>query len=167
MIGIKDNPKHNYKEIVKKQMAIEIILNILIGKSSRLFEKLYNEGLLLDEPSIEYEFSKQYAHVLIAAQSKDPPKVNNEILQEIERLKKEKFNKQDLERSKKRIYGAYITEYNNVSDIGRMFASDFVKDINSFEYIEKFDQIDEEYLMQTLNNIFQQEKTVLSVIKPK
>ncbi len=167
MIGIKDNPKQNYEQIVKKQMAIEIILNILIGKSSELFEKLYNEGLLLEEPSLEYEFSKQYAHILIAAQSKKPQAVKEAIIQKIEKMKKEPINKENFERSKKRIYGAYITEYNNVADIGRMFASDFVKGINSFEYIEKFDEIDEKYLKQILNEIFIEEKMVMSVVNSK
>lgn len=167
MIGIKDNPKQNYDQIVKKQMAIEIILNILIGKSSELFAKLYNEGLLLEEPSLEYEFSKQYAHILIAAQSKNPQAVKEAIIQEIEKMKKEPINKENFERSKKRIYGAYITEYNNVADIGRMFASDFVKGINSFEYIEKFDEIDEKYLKQILNEIFIEKKMVMSVVNSK
>lgn len=46
MIGIKDNIE-NYSEIVKRHIAIEILLNLLIGKSSKLYNQLYQEGLYL------------------------------------------------------------------------------------------------------------------------
>ena len=57
MIGIKDKLP-NSEEIVKKHIAIQIILNMLIGKSSNLYKDLYNSGDLLAEPDLDYEFSK-------------------------------------------------------------------------------------------------------------
>ena len=119
----------------------------------------------MSEPDFDYEFSKEYAHVLISGQSKDPKKVYEEILKEIENMKKQPLNKEQFERIKKKIYGNYVTEYNGVADIGRMFVSDYIKGINSFEYLDKFNRIDESYIKQILNNIFVEEKTILSVIK--
>ena len=42
-IGYKDNEelKENRENIVKKHIAIEILLNMAIGKSSELYKKLY------------------------------------------------------------------------------------------------------------------------------
>jgi predicted Zn-dependent peptidase len=167
MIGIKDNPNTDSENIVKKHIAIEIILNMLVGKSSKLYARLYEQGLLLEEPSIDYEFSKQYAHVLIATQSKNPQKVYEEILKEIENMKKQTLNQEDFNRTKRKIYGSYVAEYNNVADIGRMFVSDYIKGINSFEYIEQFEQVDEKYVKEILNKIFKEEKTIISIVEPK
>ena len=163
MIGIKDKLPEN--DIVKKHIGIEIILNMLIGKSSKLYSKLYSEGLLMGVPDIDYEFSSQYAHVLISGQSVDPKKVNEEVLKEIEQMKSAQIDKQEFERIKKKIYGDYAVEYNNVSDIGRMFVADYIKGINSFEYIEKFDQIDENYIKELLNTVFDENKAILSIVK--
>ena len=153
------------KDIVKKHIGVEIILNMLIGKSSKLYSKLYSEGLLMGPPDMDYEFSSQYAHVLISGQSVDPNKVNEEILKEIQEMKQKEIDKQEFERIKKKIYGDYAIEYNNVSDIGRMFVADYVKGINSFEYMEKFDQIDENYIKDLLNNVFDENKAILAVVK--
>ena len=163
MIGIKD--KLPDKDIVNKHIGIEIILNMLIGKSSKLYSKLYSEGLLVGAPDIDYEFSSQYAHVLISGQSVNPNKVNEEILKEIQKMKQKEIDKQEFERIKKKIYGDYAKEYNNVSDIGRMFVADYVKGINSFEYIEKFNQIDESYIKDLLNHVFDENKAILAVVK--
>ena len=100
VIGFKDIVSDE-KEIVKKHIAIEILLNMMIGKSSELYKRLYEEGMLLSQPDLEYEFSKQYAHILISGQSKDPKKVMEELIKQIEKMKKDKLNEQDFRQNKK------------------------------------------------------------------
>ena len=167
MIGFKDNIKDKYNEVVKRHIAIEIILNMLIGKSSNLYNELYKEGYLLSQPDLEYEFGNEYSHVLIGGQSKNPQKVYEKIAEKIQEMRNNNINVQEFERIKKKIYGDYAVEYNNVADIGRMFASDYIKGINSFEYMDKFEEIDAEYAKQVLNEIFTEDKMIMSVIKGK
>lgn len=167
MIGFKDNIKDKYKEVVKRHIAIEIILNMLIGKSSNLYNELYKEGYLLSQPDLEYEFGNEYSHVLIGGQSKNPQKVYEKIAEKIQEMKNNDINVQEFNRIKKKIYGDYAVEYNNVADIGRMFTSDYIKGINSFEYMDKFEEIDAEYAKQVLKEIFTEDKMIMSVIKGK
>ena len=167
MIGFKDNIKDKYNEVVKRHIAIEIILNMLIGKSSNLYNELYKEGYLLSQPDLEYEFGNEYSHVLIGGQSKNPQKVYEKIAEKIREMKNNDINVQEFERIKKKIYGDYAVEYNNVADIGRMFTSDYIKGINSFEYMDKFEEIDAEYAKQVLKEIFKEDKMIMSVIKGK
>lgn len=167
MIGFKDNIKDKYNEVVKRHIAIEIILNMLIGKSSNLYNELYKEGYLLSQPDLEYEFGNEYSHVLIGGQSKDPQKVYEKIAEKIQEMKNNDINVQEFNRIKKKIYGDYAVEYNNVADIGRMFTSDYIKGINSFEYMDKFKEIDAEYAKQVLKEIFTEDKMIMSVIKGK
>lgn len=167
MIGFKDNIKDKYNEVVKRHIAIEIILNMLIGKSSNLYNELYKEGYLLSQPDLEYEFGNEYSHVLIGGQSKNPQKVYEKIAEKIREMKNNDINVQEFERIKKKIYGDYAVEYNNVADIGRMFTSDYIKGINSFEYMDKFEEIDVEYAKQVLKEIFTENKMIMSVIKGK
>ena len=167
MIGFKDNIKDKYNEVVKRHIAIEIILNMLIGKSSNLYNELYKEGYLLSQPDLEYEFGNEYSHVLIGGQSKNPQKVYEKIAEKIQEMRNNNINVQEFERIKKKIYGDYAVEYNNVADIGRMFTSDYIKGINSFEYMDKFKEIDAEYAKQVLKEIFTEDKMIMSVIKGK
>lgn len=167
MIGFKDNIKDKYNEVVKRHIAIEIILNMLIGKSSNLYNELYKEGYLLSQPDLEYEFGNEYSHVLIGGQSKNPQKVYEKIAEKIQEMRNNNINMQEFERIKKKIYGDYAVEYNNVADIGRMFTSDYIKGINSFEYMDKFEEIDAEYAKQVLKEIFTEDKMIMSVIKGK
>ena len=84
-----------------------------------------------------------------------------------EKLKKEGLEKQQFERIKKKIYGDYITEYNDISGVARMLMADYFKGINSFDYLETYKQITKEYAKQILNDVFKEENTIISVVEPK
>ena len=169
VIGIKDKPEQgnveNKKIMVKKQIAIEILLNMIIGRSSVLYQDLYQKGILYAQPSLEYEFSNTYAHVLITGQSNKPEEVYQKVKAEIKRLQAEGINEKDFLRIRKMIYGGYIREYNDVADIARMFLADSMKGINSFDYLEEIEGINVEYLKQVLKDVFKEEKMVLSIVK--
>lgn len=167
VIAIKDKVLENKTEQVKKHIAIEIILNMLLGKSSELYKKLYEEGLLITQPELEYEFSKEYAHVAISSQSNNPEKIMEELKKEIQNLKEVGLNEEHFERIKKKIYGNYITEYNDISSIARMLMSDYFKGINSFDYIENHKQITKEYAEKILKEVFDEDKMIISIVKGK
>ena len=73
----------------------------------------------------------------------------------------------ESERIKRKIYGDYVTEYNSVGDIARMFLSDSFKGINAFDYIEKYNTVTKEYAEQILSTVFDENNMVLSVVKSK
>ena len=163
-IGIKDKINTS-KEKVKRHIAIQIILNLLIGESSNLYDRLYKEGLVFSIPSIDYEFSDNYGHVLITGSSNDPDKLLDEVKIEIRKFIENGIEKSDFDRIKKMIYGEYVKEYNDISDIARIFLSDFMKGINSFDYIEEIETVNIDYTKQILIEAFDVEKIVLSVVK--
>lgn len=160
IVGFRDILKD--ESCVKKQIAIEIILNSLIGKSSKLYQKLYNEGTIMSPLDFDYEFSDEYSHILISGQSDEPKKVYENILNTI---KNEELELDDFERSKKALYGEYVSEYNDVENIGRLFLQDAIRGINSLEYIESFNKIDINYVQNIKNNLFKEGMSALSVIK--
>ena len=165
VIGIKDN--HSQTDIVTKHIAIEILLNILIGKSSNLYKRLYEEELIMSEPDLEYEFAKSYAHITITGGSKEPKKILEEFKKEIQTVKENGINEQNFKRIKNTVYGEYVKEFNNVSDISRMFVSDYFKGINSFDYIDRSDVITLGDVTSVLNTVFNEDKIVLSIVKGK
>ena len=94
-----------------------------------------------------------------------PEEVYNRFKEEVKRFKQEGINEEDANRIKKTIYGRYVLEFNDVQDIARMFLVDYFKGINSFDYLEEIESINVEYLKQVLNNVFKEEKMVLSIVK--
>ena len=161
-IGIKDTPS---EEKVRKHIAVEILLNMLLGRSSKLYKEIYGQGIIFNQPSLEYEFTEGYAHVLITGQATEPEKVFETFKKEIKMLKENGINEEEFNRIKKMIYGGYVKEYNDVAETARMFLADFFKGINSFDYIDEIESVKSDYANQVLKETFDDSNMVLSVVK--
>ncbi len=160
-IGFKDKVE---KDMVKKHIAIEIILNTLFGKSSKLYRELSEKNLLLGTLDLEYDYSKEYAYILINGQSREPKKVIQRINDEIENAIKNGLNEEDFIRNKKKIYGDHIVEYNSVEETARMFLVDYFKGINSFDYLEKYEEVTKDYAEEVLKQVLTKDKEVTSIV---
>ncbi len=168
-IGIKDKPLdtcegNGKEELVKKHIAIEILLHLLFGESSDLYKQLYDKGIISGSPNMEYEFSRGYAHILISGQSNQPEEVYKAFREQLKKMKENGIDEAQFNRIRKTLYGDYIKEYNDVTDIARMFLADYFKGINSFDYIEQIMTVNTEYAQQVLKEVFNENMMVLSVV---
>lgn len=162
-IGIKCKPVTQYEK-VRTHIAMQIILNMLFGESSNLYKELYQDGNLFTSPSLAYEFSDSYAHVLISESANDPEMVYTKFKNKVKEFKESKLDENNFDRIKKMIYGEYIKEYNDVTEISKVVLSDFMKGIDSFDYLEEIDGVDLDFVNQVLKQYFVDDKMVLSVV---
>lgn len=162
IIGFKDKVEG---DMVKKHIGIQIALNTLLGKSSKVYKELVDNNLILGMLDREYEFSKNYAFTIITGVSRNPEKVIERITKELKDARENGLNEEDFIRNKKNLYGDYVTEYNSVDEIARILLTDYFKGVNSFDYFEKYNEVTKEYAEEILRNIFIEEKQITSITK--
>jgi predicted Zn-dependent peptidase len=163
LVGYKVKNEAN-ENLIKKDLAIEILLNIILGSSSKLYKRLYEDGLILSEFGYDFEYARDYAHIIIQNSSIDPHKVIEEIKNEITFFINQGISDEEFERQKKNIYGGYVRHYNDVSTIGNMAISQYFKGNNMFLFFEEFETIDKAYVEEVLKNTFIEEKNVISIV---
>lgn len=160
MIGYRDFIKE--EDSNKKDVAIKIIFNSLLGKCSETYQKMYNEGLVMRELGVDYEYSDQYAHVLIDGESPEPEKVYEYVK---ETLQNGKITEEAFERSKKRLYGEFVTNFGDVEQIGRMFLQDSIKGVDTLDYINQLNKITLKDVNEIKKCIFCEEKSIISIVR--
>lgn len=165
VIGIKD--KVEKENIIKKELILNILLNYLLDENSKLYKELYDEGLLISEPDLEYEYSDIYSHMMIFSYSKDPNKVFEKVKEEIRILKENGLEEKAFNRVKNKIYGRLITSYNSPGQVGRIFMRDYMNNIISFDYLNEWNNINIEGANKELKDRFVEDKMILSIINPK
>lgn len=159
-IGYRDYLENEDK--ILKQLAAGIIINSIVGKTSKNYKEMYDKGLLLSALDYDFENTDEYSHILLSSVSEKPEEVY-EIVTRV--LEQELVEEEDFERSKKALYGEYVSEYNDVEEIGRMYLQDAMKGINSLDYINAFENITLEYVHKIQKGIFKKENSVLSIIR--
>ena len=166
MLGIKCkkinsiNILDNSIEQIRKHIAVDIILDIILGSGSKLYNELYDEGLIFSEFSSMYEYARDYSHILIQSQSYEYEKVVDRMKKQFEEFKNTGFNDVDFNRSKRKNYGMYVREFEDVESIGNNFVDSFFKGINPFDFIEESKNIDKEYVEKILKEDFKEDSMI-------
>ena len=160
MIGYRDFGEKTNQP--KKELAIKIILNSLIGECSDTFQDLYNDGLLMRSLNYDFEYSDQYSHVIIDGESENPEKVYKMI---VKKLQDGKISKEEFERSRKAILGDIVCSFDDVEDIGRNFLTNKIRGVNYLQYADEIQNITLEYVEKIQKEIFTEEKAILSVVR--
>lgn len=163
VIGIKENSEEQIN--TKKVLTVEIILEILLGKSSELYKKMYENKDLIVPLDYDYEFSQSYSHIIISSQAKNPKKIFEEIKKQVKKYIESGIHEEEFERIKKKIYGEYVMQYNDIDVISRNLLADHFKGIKPFEFIEEFKSLNINYANEILRKMFKEENMVISIVK--
>ena len=156
----------NNNDLVKRDVAIEILLSIIAGDSSKVFEELYNDGTITKSIGTDFTFEEDYAYSSFSFESNDVDKVVDRIKNEISSLKENGLDDEIFSRTKKMLYGGLVRNFNDSTDVARAFVMDYFKGINTFEFVDAYQNIDKSYVEGVLKEHFNFENMALSVVNP-
>lgn len=162
--GYKENA--DKKPTVKDRVCTGILLEIIAGDSSPLYEELTNDGLINDEFSFEYFNGEGYSSVIFEGESSDPKAVAQRIKAEVERLKVDGINKKLFSAVRQGMYGNAIRVFDSVEGIAMQFVDCAVNDSCLFDEIKYLKSVTVDDVYKRLD-LLENDKTVLSVINPK
>ena len=166
-IGFKDNlPNMSGRELLKKEIVTEIILEAVFNTSSDLYLDLYEKGLIDSTFGTETELSSEYGFSLIGGESAEPEKVYEIIKAELAQLISHGIDKSAVDRAKKVLISQDIRVFNNVVEMGNLFLHRLINKQNPLEYREIAKDITYEDVYKRLCEHFDPDNCVLSVVKP-
>ena len=149
----------------KTALLYNLALEIIAGKFSPLYTRLIDLGYINTSFGKEYFYGRGFASVFFSGESKEPEKVRDEILTEINRLKNEGISKEDFEICLKKKYGAEIFSYNDVDDLANNLCEAWLNGYGIFDTIELYKEITKEDVESVIRNGFDTDNLCLSVIK--
>lgn len=151
---------------LKSKVCVALLLELICGDASPLYERLMNEGLINDDFDYEYFTGAGYAAVIFGGESKDPARVAELIKQEIARLRDEGADKKLFSAVKCSMYGDAIRRFNNVEGIAMQLAECAMLDFDLFEELKLLKTVTYDDVLRRLD-VFDDQNAVLSVILPK
>ncbi len=165
-IGFKEPCNEGEERSLKEIIVTEMLLDIIAGDVSSLYERLTKEKLINDEFSTEYFTGRGYAVTMFSGESLEPEKVFIEIKNEIERIRREGIDKELFEALKNDMYGEAVAQFNSAQKIGSALVGCAVCGDDPFDSINVIKNLTVEDIYERLS-VFDEKKTVLSVINPK
>lgn len=141
-VGFKDTDVgYDGNNLLKKEMETSLILEQVFGRSSKLFRRLYDEGLINDAFGNDYIGEKDYGYSMVSGESRDPMKVCEIIKSEISKGGEQILYQDKFERIKRKFIGQFLSSFNSVEYIGSNFVSYYMRKINLLDYLDVINEI--------------------------
>jgi len=163
-LGFKQKISSPYRRL-KSKICVDMLLEIICGDASPLYARLMNEGLINDDFDCEYFTGNGYAAVIFEGESKDPERIKNEIISEIERLRVEGIDKKLFSAVKCGMYGNAVRKFNSVEGLAMKLTECAICEYDLFEEIKLLKTVSYDDVLKRLD-VFDCENSVLSVINP-
>lgn len=154
-------PKQDLKTIIETT----VLLEILAGNTSNLYNSLFNQGLINENFSKEYFIGYGYEAIIFDGESENPKEVANQIKKEVARLKKEGISDEEFEAVRRSLYGKEIMSYNDIDTIANGLVSAHFGEYDIFDTVEIFKNIKKSDVLSRLDKVMDEKYSALSVVK--
>ncbi len=163
-IGFKEDIKTPCRTL-KESIISNILLDVIAGKTSSLYEKLLDEGLINTTFDTEYFEGYGYSAHIFTGESYEYEKVREYINEELQRVINEGINEEDFDRIKKKHYGNFIMNFNDIDSISNSLIGAYFNGDGLFEQLEVLESITVDDVNNRLRTAINIENSSMSVIK--
>lgn len=166
-IGIKDvNIPAEPSARARRDAVMSMINDLLFSQTSRLYNSLYEEGLISPDMTSSYTISESFAFHSVSGESYCPETVFDRVREYVEDIRRRGFEKEDFERCRKVFYSSFVREFDSTDDIANNLISFVFDGIEMFDYADIIASLTCEEVTETLRSDMKDELFTLSVVYP-
>ena len=166
-IGFKCEPAETGLEAMRREIIGDLAAEILVGESSALYQRLYEDGLIGAGFSAGYESVKDACQLSASGDSDAPEQVLEAILQEAERIRQEGFEEELFQRLKKSSLGRRTRDLDSFESICYRICAYHFDGADYFRFPEAYASVTPADVRGFLAATVCRERAVLSVVHPK
>ena len=165
-IGFKEDIKTPMRTL-KESMESNILLDIIAGPTSSLYEEMLNDNLINTTFDTEYFEGYGYSAHIFNGESENYEKVRERINLEITRLMETGVDEESFKRIKKKHYGSLIMDFDSIDSISNSLISAHFNGEGLFDQLKLLESITIDDVNRRLKEAFNIENSSMSVIKNK
>ena len=154
-------------DLYRQQLVGELAAQCVCGKSTVLYDTLYQRGLVDRTFDPDYFTFAGGACALFSGESSDPEAVREALEQEIRRVAHDGIEEAVFRRNKKALYGKYIRRCSDASGVCRMQAEAVFSGAMAFDFADVFQSITQEEIVQRIQVWAKPDRTAMAVIVPQ
>ncbi|MBQ9349124.1 MAG: insulinase family protein [Oscillibacter sp.] len=167
LTGFKCRPGADGRDGFRQSLIGELASDLLLGDSSPLYLRLYNQGLINDTFGGDYESMPGAAFFYAGGDSRDARAVRSAILEEAAKIADRGVEEDYYQRVRRAIYGSFLRGFNSFENIAVSLTEGYFKGYDPFRFPELFESVTQEDVKAFLRENVTEERCVLSEVVPK
>ena len=167
-IGVKDPVLlTDGTERIRRYAAMSILCDALFCRSGRLYNSLFEEGLISPDFSFYYTATETFAYTAISGEADDPELVLERIKAHIRDAIRSGIPQADIERSRRVLYSEFVKDFDSTEEIAYNLIDFVFDDVDLLSFGDILMNTTYEEMELLLKEAFADEYISLSVVWPK
>ncbi len=165
--GYKDYLPEGISYRTPEQLAAAgVLLEVMAGRSSQLYNQLMNQGLINSSFSFDYFDGPGYGVWMFGGESANPDAVASSISDEIARLRADGISEDAFESARNALYGRQVASLNDVDNVSDSLMNDYFAGRQPFSAVEAAASLSRQAVLKLLDTCFGENQASLSIISP-
>ncbi|SFA73135.1 MULTISPECIES: pitrilysin family protein [unclassified Bacillus (in: firmicutes)] len=156
------------EELLKNELTMNVLLDLLFGKSSDNYNRLYDEGLIDETFSYDYTQEFGFGFAMVGGDTDQPDKLADTIQEMLESAKNGAvFTEDQLARAKKKKIGGFLRAVNSPEYIANQFTRYAFNEMNLFDVVPTLEKITLEDVKRLATEVISEERFSVCQVVPK
>ncbi len=168
MIGFKEKASSSKgADLHYKESVTKLMLETLLGSSTKLYQSLYEQQLILDSFGHEFNITEEYGFSVIGGDTPNPDKLIEILKSEIEKAQENGLDEETFLRTKRKRIGGFLRMLNSPEAIAGEFARHRFRGSDLFDTMQQYEMCTLEQANARLREHFDFEQMAVSIVTSK
>ena len=167
LLGFKCAPAADGEAYLRQGLIGDMASDILLGDSSPLYLRLYDQGLINGSFGGAYEMMPGMAYLYAGGDSRDPRAVSAAIVAEAKRLGEEGIDEAFYQQVRRASFGELLRSLNSFENIAVSLTEGYFHGFDDYRFPQVFDSITKDDIAALLRESIREERSALSLILPR
>jgi predicted Zn-dependent peptidase len=141
-VGIKNNEsKLQGNQLMKYELALDIIFEYLFSKSSDYYQQLLEEELINDSFGYELTIEYSFGFGVISSDTNKPEELKARLIEMLLKARNLDMSEEDFTTIKNKMLGSTIKALNSPENIANSFTRYKFNDMNMFDVIKTYEEL--------------------------
>ncbi len=157
------------REMLKHELSVQIALELIFGRTSNFYERVYEEGLIDETYAFDFTLENGFGFAMIGSDSSEPDKLTSAIKEELAKFEgNSHFENADLERIKRKKIGFFLRALNSIEFIANQFTRYSFNDMNLFDVVPVLEELTIDDLYKAFVSVQgESQQTVFKILPSK
>lgn len=154
------------RDLLQQELLTAVILDVLFGRSSALYQQWVDEGLIDQQFGWEYEVTPTYGFSLVGGNTKTPDTLVARITEALDRTVETGIAEVDFERCRKKALGRFVASLDSPYYIAHSYSSYAFKSVDLFDTVDVLESLTLDEANDRIRSHFSSSQQSVSVITP-
>ncbi|MBL8768676.1 MAG: insulinase family protein [Planctomycetes bacterium] len=155
------------RSVERREIATNLLLELLFGRSSRTYERLYAAGLVDESFSAQYSGEFDFGFAAIGGDTDEPERLEQELLRAADEFANYGPDPADLDRIRRMSVGRFASQFNSTESVALGFSSSAMRDLTPFDGLDLLRSITADEVHARGKSLLDASRCARSVLEPR